>query len=73
MPITEESLRAKLKAHFPDAAIEVTDLAGDDDHWQVRIISGAFAGKARIQQHRMVQDAVKDENIHALSIKTGTP
>lgn len=73
MPITETELKAKLKARFPDSVIEVKDLAGDNDHWQVSITSSAFAAQTRIAQHRMVQDAVKDENIHALSIKTATP
>ncbi len=73
MPITETELKAKLKARFPDGVIEVKDLAGDNDHWQVSITSSAFAGQPRIAQHRLVQDAVKDENIHALSIKTATP
>jgi stress-induced morphogen len=73
MPITENDLRAKLKARFPDAAIEVKDLAGDNDHWQVTITSGAFAGQTRIAQHRLVQEAVQGHDIHALSIKTQTP
>jgi stress-induced morphogen len=70
MPITHENLVAIIKQNFPDAEINARDLAGDNDHWQVEIKSSAFAGKSRIEQHRMVQNAVANENIHALSIKT---
>ena len=62
-----------LKASFPDADIAIEDLAGDNDHWKVSITSPSFSDISRIEQHRMVQDAVKGHDIHALSIKTSTP
>lgn len=71
MPITYAELEAAMLAAFPDGQVVVKDLAGDDDHWSVEIISPQFAGKNRLAQHRMVQDAVADKNIHALAIKTG--
>lgn len=70
MPITHENLVTLIKQSFPDAEVNARDLAGDNDHWQVEIKSSAFTGKSRIEQHRMVQNAVANENIHALSIKT---
>jgi stress-induced morphogen len=70
MPITYDELNNLLQGSFPDAEIELEDLAGDNDHWQATIISPQFKGKTRLEQHRLVQDAVKDQNIHALSIKT---
>ncbi len=70
MPITHENLVAVIKQNFPDAEVIAKDLAGDNDHWQVEIKSTVFTGKSRIEQHRMVQNAVANENIHALSIKT---
>ena len=71
MPITQEALETALRLAFSDANIAITDLAGDNDHWAVELHSPVFAGKSRLAQHRLVQDAVAQHNIHALSIKTG--
>ena len=70
MPISRDELHHALTHAFPDATIELTDLAGDNDHWQAAIQSRAFNGKTRIAQHKMVQEAVKEHNIHALAIRT---
>lgn len=70
MPITESELRQALEARFPNSEITLTDTAGDDDHWHARIVSTEFEGKSRVMQHKMVQEAVKSYNIHALSIET---
>ena len=72
MPISEGELESALKKKFPDAQIECQDLAGDKDHWEVRIVDAVFQGQSRIQQHKMVQEAVVEYDIHALSIKTST-
>lgn len=72
MPISEIELEAALKEKFPEAQIECQDLAGDEDHWEVRIVDPVFQGQSRIQQHKMVQVAVANYDIHALSIKTAT-
>lgn len=73
MPIERNQLEALLQQYFPDAEIVLEDLAGDDDHWSVTVTSPAFAGKNRLAQHRMVQEAVAGYDIHALAIKTRTP
>jgi len=70
MPVTKEILLETLKASFKDGDISLNALTNDDDHWQVTIKSRVFNGKSRVEQHRMVTDAVKTLNIHALSIKT---
>ncbi len=70
MPIEHEKLESLLKARFPTADVMIEDLAGDNDHYSATIISDEFEGKSRIEQHKMVQDAVKNEDIHALAIKT---
>lgn len=70
MPITKEELFNAIKNEFPDGDINITDLAGDNDHWEVEIKSSRFINKNRIMQHKLVQQAVKDYDIHALSIKT---
>jgi stress-induced morphogen len=56
--------------------IVVTDLTGTKDHWEAVIVSGAFSGKSRIQQHQMVYTALGElmaGPVHALALKTYTP
>lgn len=72
MPITRNELQTALEAAFPGGTVLLEDMAGDDDHWSASITSPAFRGLSRIAQHRLVQEAVKDKNIHALAIKTFT-
>ncbi len=73
MAITAERLESLLQASFLDAKITIEDLAGDNDHYAVHIVSPVFAGKTRIAQHQMVYEALASEDIHALSIRTSTP
>lgn len=72
--MNQEQMTARLKEAYPDATIEVFDLTGGGDHWEVSIASGAFAGKTRIQQHQAVMAVfgpeLKTGEVHALSIKT---
>ncbi len=70
MPITRTELESLLCGSFPEARVTLEDLAGDNDHWSVTIASPLFQGKSRLEQHRMVQEAVNGRNIHALAIKT---
>ena len=56
--------------------IVVTDLTGTKDHWEAVIVSEAFSGKSRIQQHQMVYAALGElmaGPVHALTLKTYTP
>jgi stress-induced morphogen len=74
--IDPNELREKLIAAFPDADVQVKDLTGTKDHYSARIVSAAFAGKSRIQQHRMVYAAVgaaMNGPVHALALETLTP
>lgn len=73
MPISKEELEKKLKNYFPDADIEIIDLAGDNDHYEARIASANFSGLTLVKQHKMVMDAlgpIVGNELHALSIKT---
>jgi stress-induced morphogen len=70
MPIKLSELEELLNKGFPNAIVEIQDLAGDEDHYSATIICKAFDGKSRIEQHRMVQQVLEGTNIHALSIKT---
>lgn len=75
--MTLQEMKNRLMQTFPDAAVEVTDLTGTEDHWEVYVKSSAFAGLTRIRQHQAVMAAfapeLKTGEVHALSIKTETP
>ena len=73
MSILKLDLERLLHDAFPHAEVVVTDLAGDNDHYQVEITCASFTGLSRIQQHQQVYAALKDHDIHALSIKTNCP
>lgn len=65
-----------IKEAFPDARIIVTDLAGDGDHFAARVTSESFKGKSRVQQHKMVYDALQGQMggaLHALALETLVP
>jgi stress-induced morphogen len=71
--MTPSELKDEIQKAFPDAEVEITDLTGTQDHYQARIVSDAFAGKGRIQQHRMVYAALGDAMkgpVHALALQT---
>jgi stress-induced morphogen len=62
-----------IKDAFPDAEIEILDLAGDDNHWAATVKSAAFKGKSRVAQHQMVYAALKGNMggvLHALQLTT---
>jgi stress-induced morphogen len=74
MPI--EELEAALREGFPDAQIQVDDLAGDGDHYRARIVSQAFQGLPRVRQHQLVYAALKGKmggELHALALETSAP
>lgn len=76
MAMTRETLEGFLTEAFPEAEIVLTDLAGDNDHWQAEIISEQFKGKTRVAQHQMVYAALKGTmggELHALALKTKAP
>jgi stress-induced morphogen len=76
MPIAQKDLEAILQAGFPDAQIEIQDLAGDGDHYKARIVSQAFAGLNRVKQHQLVYAALKGKmggELHALALETSAP
>ena len=76
MPMAGNDIERMIKDKFPDAAITLTDLAGDNDHWAAHVISEAFKGKSRVQQHQMVYDALggrMGDVLHALQLTTAIP
>ena len=76
MPMSQDALEAALREGFPDATIEIEDLAGDGDHYKARIVSSAFAGLPRVRQHQLVYAALKGRmggELHALALETSAP
>ena len=73
MAIKQQEIEKLLKEGFPDADIEIQDLAGDDNHFSVKIKSVQFKGKNRVQQHQMVYNSLKGKmgnELHALALTT---
>ena len=76
MAMAADDIAAMIKAALPDAEVEITDLAGDGDHYAARVVSAAFAGKNRVQQHKLVYDALGGRMggaLHALQLTTAVP
>ena len=76
MPMAAGEIEALIRAGIPDALIEITDLAGDGDHYEARVVSESFRGLSRVQQQRRVYDALGGRmgtELHALKLTTATP
>jgi len=76
MAMAAHEIEKLIKASFPDAQVAIDDLAGDGDHYAATVVSEAFRGKSRVQQHQMVYDALKGHMggvLHALALKTQAP
>ena len=75
--ISPEEIKETLAKALPVSLVETQDLTGGGDHWQVIIVSAAFDGKGLLEQHRIVNEVLKeplaDQRIHALSLKTYSP
>src|SRR5690606_15948605 len=71
-----QELERRIKSALPDAQIAIRDLTGGGDHYQVEVVSQAFAGVTPVMRHRMVYAPLKDVlggALHALSLTTRTP
>ena len=76
MPMQPEEIERLIKAGLPDAEITIQDLAGDGDHYAATVVSEAFRGKTRVQQHQMVYAALQGNMggvLHALALQTKVP
>ena len=76
MPMHAPDIERLIKARFPDAQVEIRDLAGDGDHYAAHVVSAAFKGKSRVQQHKMVYEALEGrmgDVLHALALTTAAP
>ncbi len=76
MAMEAAEIERLIKEAMPDADVAIQDLAGDGDHYSARIVSSAFKGKTRVQQHQMVYAALQGRmggELHALALQTSAP
>ena len=76
MAMIASDIERLIKEAIPDAVIDIRDLAGDGDHYAANVVSAAFKGKTRVQQHQMVYNALKGgmgNELHALALQTSVP
>ncbi len=76
MVMEAAELERLIREGIPDAKVTIEDLRGDGDHYAAYVVSTAFEGKSRVQQHQMVYQALQGQmgnELHALGLQTGTP
>jgi stress-induced morphogen len=76
MPMQAEDIERLIREALPDAEVAIEDLAGDGDHYAARVVSEAFRGKSRVQQHQIVYRALQGRmggELHALALRTAAP
>ena len=73
MAMDLKEIEKLIKMEFPDASVEIRDLAGDGNHYSATVISSQFKGKTKIEQHKMVYNSLQGKmgnELHALALKT---
>ena len=76
MAMDAQEIESLIRAALPDARITIEDLRGDGDHYAAHVISEAFRGKSRVEQHQMVYGALQGRMggvLHALALQTAPP
>ena len=76
MAMAADEIEQLIRAGIPDARVEITDLAGDGDHYAARVVAESFRGLPRFKQHKLVYDALGGRmggELHALQLKTAAP
>lgn len=76
MPMPAAEIETLIRAGIPDAHVEITDLAGDGDHYAARVIAESFRGLPRVRQHQRVYEALGGRMggaLHALQLTTALP
>jgi stress-induced morphogen len=76
MAMAAAEIEGMIKAALPDALVEISDLAGDGEHYAARVVSETFRGQPRVKQHKAVYDALGGRMggvLHALQLTTATP
>ena len=76
MPMAASEIERLIKQALPDATVTIEDLRGDGDHFAAHVVSAAFKGKTRVQQHQLVYQALRGRmggELHALALQTAVP
>ena len=76
MAMNASEIHDMIMAALPDAKVTIDDLRGDGDHYAAHVISAAFKGKSRVQQHQMVYAALQGKmggQLHDLALQTAVP
>jgi stress-induced morphogen len=76
MPMAADEIERLIREGIPGALVEITDLAGDGDHYSARIVSESFRGMPRVKQHQRVYEALGGRMggvLHALQLTTAAP
>lgn len=76
MAMVASEIEALIMQALPDAVVTIEDLAGDGDHYAATVVSPAFKGRSRVQQHQMVYAALQGRMggaLHALALQTSAP
>ncbi len=76
MAMEAADIERLLRDAFPDAQVEIRDLAGDGDHYAATVVSEAFRGLSRVKQHQLVYAALQGRMggvLHALALTTSAP
>jgi stress-induced morphogen len=76
MAMTARDIEMLIKQALPDATVVIRDLAGDGNHYAAEVVSASFRGKSRVQQHKLVYDALRGNMggaLHALALQTSAP
>ena len=76
MPMAADEIAELIRDAIPDAQIEISDMAGDGDHYAAKVVSETFRGMPRVKQHQAVYSALGGRMggvLHALQLTTGVP
>ena len=76
MPMAADEIEALIRAGIPDAVIQITDLAGDGDHYAAHVVAESFRGQSRVARQRRVYEALGGRmggELHALQLTTAVP
>ncbi len=76
MAMQSQEIERLIKERLPDAEVTIEDMAGDGDHYAATVVSEAFRGKSKVQQHQLVYEALRGNvggALHALALQTKTP
>jgi stress-induced morphogen len=76
MAMDAAEIERLIKQALPDAQVTIEDLRGDGDHYAALVVSSAFVGKTRVQQHQIVYRALQGKMgtaLHALALTTNIP